>query len=240
MPFSKEKGVRRYFIHEQLENMIKSGVYKVGDKLPTEAELARTYRVSRMTARAAVDSLVQDGLVYRVRGFGSFVARPLMSRSFSKLTSFTEDTLANGLHPSVKVISLTTKTAEEVSASELELAPADAVYVVTRLRLGDDLPLSVQRAVLPVALFHGLDAHDLSGSLYELFENFFSIRVSMCRQTVKPVLADRERAPLLNIAVGAPLLYIRRVTYDETGRPIEVVESHTRGDILNIVFDLKR
>lgn len=220
--------------------MIKSGVYKVGDKLPTEAELANTYRVSRMTARAAVDSLVQDGLVYRVRGFGSFVARPLMSRSFSKLTSFTEDTLANGLRPSVKVISLDTTTSDQVNAPELELAPKDSVYVLARLRLGDNLPLSVQRAVLPFALFHGLQTHDLAGPLYELLENYFSLTVSACRQTVKPVLADRERASLLNVVVGAPLLYIRRVTYDETGRPIEVVESYTRGDLLNIVFDLKR
>src|SRR5215510_11851909 len=81
------------------------------DPLPTEAELCRRFGVSRMTAREGVRRLVDQGLLYRVRGRGTFVARPAVHRQAGRLVGFSEEMRARGLLPSSRVLEVAQRVA---------------------------------------------------------------------------------------------------------------------------------
>src|SRR5262245_34902328 len=89
----------------RLRAALESGRYAAGQRLPSEKELSDRYGVSRSTAIAALDELVRSHLAHRVRGRGTFAARPILSR-FSLATSFSEDVRGRGLEPSTRVLGL--------------------------------------------------------------------------------------------------------------------------------------
>ena len=89
---------------EELETSIRNGVYKPGDKIMTEAEMAKEYGVSLITVRKAVGSLMEKGLVVRKQGKGTFVTKPKYSRNMKKLQSFTEMCEQMGVKPGAQVL----------------------------------------------------------------------------------------------------------------------------------------
>ena len=91
-------------LYEILRNKIKTKEWQVSQLIPSEPELMATYEVSRVTVRQVLDMLVNDGLIYRQRGKGSFVASPTLEQSMARIVSFTEDMQQRGLQPGTKVL----------------------------------------------------------------------------------------------------------------------------------------
>ena len=116
-------------LSEALRRDIQTGKYASGQKIPTEMELSQLYRVSRVTIRSALDSLVKEGLLVRKRGKGTFVALSRMSRNISHDISFSEMCIQNGLVPGARTIKCVIEPANDDDLRELELtAPAQVVY----------------------------------------------------------------------------------------------------------------
>ena len=114
--------------------------------LPSESQLCEEFGVSRMTARAAVQRLVQDGLVYRVPGRGTFVATAGANRTASHILSFSDEMRRKGRSPSSRVIERRERRATEEERRRLGVSN---VVVLRRVRLADGKPLAVERAVFP-------------------------------------------------------------------------------------------
>lgn len=83
-------------IHNQIKKDIEAGKWKIGEKIPSERELAENFSVSRMTLRQAIQTLVDEGILERKIGSGTFVARKKVQEKMSGITSFTEITEAQG------------------------------------------------------------------------------------------------------------------------------------------------
>ena len=207
-----------------------------GDKLPSDAELCDEFSVSRMTARQAVQSLVHSGLVTRMPGRGTFVARPPVRRRMDRLLSFSEEMRRRGLEPSSRVLSRSVEAPSEAEITQLGLSSRDAVVVVRRLRLANATPMSIERSALPGQLEAVLEEDLEGGSLHEALRKLGRVPF-VARGTLTCRLASAEEARLLEIARAGPLLVERRLVTDQDGQPLELTESVYAGE--RYVFDVQ-
>ena len=141
-----------------------------GDLLPSDAELCETFNVSRMTARQAVQLLVNEQLVDRRRGRGTFVAPPKVQRLLGSPLSFTDNMHERGLTASSRPLTSQVVPASASEAEALGIDENDPVHVIERVRLADGVPMAIERVALPTAVASKIDTQLGSGSLHRAFE----------------------------------------------------------------------
>ena len=230
-----------YQIMNQLREKITTGEYTIDTPLPPERELVETYHVSRMTIRQAILELVNEGLLIRRRGIGTFVAPPKLEQPLNSLTSFTEDMAQRGMKAGSRIVSFKEILPDPLIRKTLALNPEDTVFECVRLRLADDKPMALETTSLVASLCPGLQAEDLENqSLYKVLTERWGIQLEYATQSLEPLLAPSHDAMLLHVAPGSPLLLIHRVTYDQNGRAFEHVKSLYRGDRYKFVTELHR
>jgi GntR family transcriptional regulator len=209
-------------------------------QLPSENELAEKHGLSRATVRHALDELEYGGWIYRQKGVGSFAPARRFEQDLTQLVSTTEDMRQRGWPLLTKVISCQRAAAAPHVARALEIAPGSAVYELCRLRLVDEIPLSVQTAFLPAALCPRLEENDLTASLYRLLESRYGLRLWSGRETLRARGASEHEARLLDIAEGTPVMYAERLTYAANGVAVEYLEAVWRGDRYDFKVTLTR
>ena len=205
--------------------------------IPSERELMTTYGVSRATVRKAIDTLVTDGLLQRIHGKGTFVARPRLE-SRLHLASFSQDMRRRGLTPSTRSLGIERERPPADVVEALRLGPGGEAWRIDRVRLADGQPIALEQGWYPEALLPGLDRDDLSGSLYEVFAAR-GHTIDAAEQTLWGEAADATLARRLDCPVHTPLLVFRRVS-SAAGTPLEYVVSRYRGDRYQIHMSLGR
>jgi GntR family transcriptional regulator len=211
-----------------------------GARLPSDAELCTEFGVSRMTARNAMQRLVDDGLIARQPGRGSFVAEPPAHRHANRLMTFTQEMLRTGRIPSSEVLTRVIRPSLPAEAVELGIRPSQPVVHLRRRRLADGRPVALESTVLISACASAVMAADLAaGSLHETLRGA-GIAPRRGTATISAVVASAEDARLLETRVGDPLLVERRVIVDDHNRRIEATESRYRADLyaLLVRFDV--
>jgi GntR family transcriptional regulator len=208
------------------------------DPIPSERDLMETDDVSRATVRKAIDTLVSDGLLVRVHGRGTYVARPRLE-SRLHLASFSQDMRRRGLTPSTRLLAVELEEPPADVRSALGLEHDDRAWRLHRVRLADGQPIAVEDGWYPEAPLPGLDRHDLGGSLYELFHDQYGLTIDAAEQTLWGEAADDVVAGRLDCPASTPLLVFRRVSR-AGDRPIEYVVSRYRGDRYQIHMSLGR
>ncbi|WP_407697136.1 GntR family transcriptional regulator [Streptoalloteichus hindustanus] len=209
-----------------------------GSPVPSERELAIRYGVSRLTVREAIGQLVADGLLTRVRGKGTFTARPRVDAQLY-LESFTEDMRQRGMEPGTAVLLAEERVPPPDTAAALALPVGHRAYRLERLRTADGTPISVERGWYSPPRVPDLLSHDLTGSLYTLLAREYGVVLDNGRQTVWAETADPATARLLDVRPGCPLLAFRRVA-SAHGEPVEDMTSWYRGDLYQVTMHLDR
>lgn len=190
--------------------------------LPSDAQLCDEFGVSRMTARGAVQRLVQEGLVYRVPGRGTFVAPARANRTASRILSFSDEMRRRGREPHSRVIERGRRpaTAEE----QRKLGEAE-VFVLRRVREADREPVALETAVFPASRVEAALDTDLgSESLFARLAGAGLVPTAG-RAVIGAEAATAEDARLLGVRKGEPLLVERRLIDDQEGKPLELTES---------------
>ena len=206
--------------------------------LPSDAQLCEEFDVSRMTARGAVQRLVQEGLVYRVPGRGTFVAATRATRTASHILSFSEEMRRRGREPSAQVVERAHRTA---TANEEQRLGTSVVFVLRRVREADRQPVALETAVFPAARVGGVLDGELEGaSIFGLLEAA-GIVPTAGHAAISAEAATADDAKLLGIERGAPLLVERRLIRDQTGGPVELTESRYVGALygLDVEFEVE-
>lgn len=208
-----------YQLAQALQRSIESGDIPPRKHLGNEVELAKELGVSRPTVRRALGYLVARGLLVRRRGVGTVVVPTSIRRSIG-LTSLFDDLLDSGRRPTTRVLLLSTVPCPPDVASTLGLEPGDKVTHLRRLRLVDDEPLAIMENYLPAGIAR-LDRAELEQTgLYRLLREA-GVEARIASQTIGARGASPNEAKLLDIEPGAPILQLRRVSYDESGRATE-------------------
>jgi len=193
-------------IADDLRRQITSGDLVAGAVLPSEADLAGSYGVSRVTVRKALELLRSEGLIGSRQGFGWFVAVPVVRRSLATLSTIEADLAAQGREPVRKVLSFRFRDPEVEGGDELE---------VVRVNLADGQPFALVTVWCPAELGRSLSRDDVEGAtFYDLLPN----ELAAVDQTIRAAVADERDAEVLGIPVGSPLLVALRVSRDVDGQ----------------------
>ncbi len=210
----------------RLIEAIESGKIGAGAKLPTEAELAQSYGISRTTARRALDELRRQGLVRREPGRGTFRADPVLRADLPYLHSFSDEIRRLGYRPGAKLLLQNEMTADQVVANQLNIELGSPVLYIRRLRTADEKPIFVCDSYLPLTRFPALRDADYSGnSLHDLFVQIVGREVVRATQWIGVTTASNEITMLLGIEADSPVLQLQRVTYVEGNLQIESVQA---------------
>jgi len=217
-------------LYEILRGSIHSGEWLPGDMIPPESELTERYEVSRTTVRQVLDMLVNEGLIYRQRGRGSFVAHPTVEQALVRIVSFTDDMRQRGLTPGTEVLFSGLVPAPVDIARRLEIEPGEELAHLKRLRLAEGEPMSVEESFLVHRHCPGvLDGDYASNPLREALVSY-GIRWLHARQTIRALVAPGDLARVLSIEPRAALLFIERVSYSQQHVPVEFLRIYYRGD----------
>lgn len=198
-------------IADELRRQITSGDLVAGAVLPSEADLAGSYGVSRVTIRKALEVLRSDGLVGSRQGFGWFVAAPVVRRSLATPSTIEADLAAQGREPVRRILSFRFRDADDADGAG---ALGDSVLEVVRVNLADGQPFALVTVWCPAELGRSLSRDDVEGAT---FYDLLPIELSSIDQTIRAAVADERDAEVLGIPVGSPLLVALRVSRDAAG-----------------------
>lgn len=218
-------------VYLDLKAALDSGELKAGDRVPPERELAERYGCSVITIRRALDELAREQRIERTRGRGTFVLAPRVDLDGAGTMSFAEEMRERGLAPETRLVDAREEVAGESAAAALGLPLGAPIYVITRLRLADGLPLILEEASLPAVRFPRLLTSDLATqSLYAILADRYGVQVVRARETLEPVLLRAHEARMLEVPAGRPALLIEGVAFAAGGKPVEFSRSYVRGD----------
>lgn len=220
-------------LYAQIREALRTEVSRMepGRSIPPEPELQARFKVSRITLRKAVDELVTEGLLVREQGRGTFVQRPKVTHELNRVTSWTEQLLALGQIP--RTLHLETEEIEPPKriAHDLKLKAAETVFVLRRLRLVNEEPLTLMVNYLPSRLVPDFPHKAaLRESLYETLSEEYGLVATRAVDLVETRSATDEEAKRLHVAPWAPLLCVTRVSYLMNGQPLELGLAISRGD----------
>ncbi len=227
-------------LYELLRGDILLGRWQPGDLLPPESELVERYQLSRTTVRQVLDMLVNEGLIYRQRGRGSFVAHPTVEQALVRIVSFTDDMLQRGFAPGTRVLSSDLVPAPKDIAERLGVEEGEELARMKRLRMADGEPMSVEESFLVHRLCPGILEGDYAlNPLREALLREYGIRWSHARQVIRAILATRHLARTLSVEPESALLFIERVSYSQDNVPVEFLRIYYRADRYSLYSELQ-
>lgn len=222
-------------LHRALRTAIKEKRLESESALPPERDIAAEFGVSRITVRKALDALAAEGFIRRRHGAGTFVSARV-EKSFSMLSSFTEDMASRGWTACSTWLRRSAGTASPEETMVLGLSPGSPVYRFHRIRFADDIPMALEYSSIPGQYLESADAVDTS--LYAALEQTGS-RPVRALQRLSAMLFTRDQAELLKIEVGEPGLLIERRGFLADGQAVEFTQSFYRGDSYDFVAELQ-
>lgn len=212
---------------------------KPGDILPSDNDLVEKLGVALLTTRAAMDILVQEGLIYRAKGKGTFISFPRFPRTV-QLINFTEDILSRALKLETSILFMGKVDADEEIASRLDIELYEKVIRIYRLRKIDGIPSVVHNTFLhPSIDFSQEELEENQSSIYFVFNKKIIIP-KFSNDTFEAISAIGEVQKLLELQKGSPLLLLTRLTYDIHNLPIEYTKAFYRSDLYRFSVRVER
>lgn len=217
-------------IYEYYKTQILEQTLKSGQKMPTEQEIGTAFNASRITVRHALQHLVNDGLIYKIQGKGTYVSGKKDSMQLNYLLGFTAEMKTIGKEPSTIVLGVKLTDPNEKVSKKLNLHDGQKIYVIERIRMADNVKVALEKVSIPFSLVPNIDKENLEKSLYNVLSKKYQIEPKFARETLEATFADQRVAELLEIKQKSPVLAIERLTYDKNENIFEYTESVYRGD----------
>ena len=218
-------------IYLDLRQMVQRGVIQPGGMLPPEMEICQTYGVGRQTVRQAIARLVDENIVERFAGRGTFVREQPSHTQFFLDRSFSQQMRELGRVPHSRLLSIGNGLVDADNIPALQIWKGAPSLTIERLRLGDDEPVCYQSSIILSERCPGIEQQDFSNqSLYEILSTRYQLVVTRIDHIVRAVAADEYRAELLNVPEGTPLLFVGTSAYTQDGDIIEHSSSYYRAD----------
>ena len=222
-------------IQTLLEKKILSGEWKSGDKVMSENEISATYKVSRVTARQAIEQLVAKNMLFRSPGKGTFVSEQDVAYGFSTMMSFSRSLETKGFSVETKILDQGIIPAPHEVAEKLRLEPDADVVAVRRLRIVDGIPAAIHASYFSARIYGSLLSTDLTvESLLEAAEKIGGTTMAYSQDSLRAVPASVADADLLCVPPSSPMMELEGVVYDEQNHPCRYTKGIYRGDLFRL------
>lgn len=218
-------------VYLAVRDWIYQGTYRPGSRLPTEEELGQIFRVSRITTRKAVAMLVDEGLVVRYPGRGTFVVEDLADAPvIGDMDQLLRKVERLGRTSRVAQAEVSQVEADAETQKDLDLPSGSRVQKASHLRLSNRQPVGFVVTYVPADLDIRFDLNELNESPMLTLLERKGVDIASADQVIGATLADARLASLLGTNVGAPLVHIRLVVFDARRRPVERLVAWYRAD----------
>lgn len=221
---------------ELLLERIRVGEWKVGDEIPSEQELCALYNVSRGTLRRAVDALVRQGLLSRVQGKSTFVAKPKIP-IFSK--GFRADIRSSGQSANSTILYYEQRRCPDDIAHLLTLRDEPLICELSRVIEAENEPIILEHVYIPCKYGDKLTTNDLlQTSLLDLIPQACGIILKKAIESYEPTLLTLEEAHQLNAEAGNVAILDQAITFDINDEPVFVSNALIRGDRARVATEV--
>jgi GntR family transcriptional regulator len=220
-----------YQAYSFLTGLISSELFQVGDLLPPEVELAKLLNISRQTLRQTMNLLVEEGLVERFSGRGTFIREKNLRNEFFMDRSFSQQMTDLGKITHSKIIESAKGAVDKNAPRLLHTNLGAPCLFLTRLRYVDNIPVGLQKAVILTEHCPDIDTHDFTKeSLFHIFTEVYQLVIAEIYHEVNAVIAPKTYADLLGVKPKSPVLLEKSITYLSNSEPIEATTSYYRSD----------
>lgn len=223
-------------LYQQLKDLmvenIEKGIWQPGDKVYSEQQLTEKFEVSRNTAKKAIEDLVQEEILYRIQGKGTFLSHPKIEQSLSAFYSFSQVLREKGLNPKDIMLKIEVEKATHKVSKALQIAKDEEVIMLKRLRCAGEDPIILEYSYFPKSIIPDVEKLSLVGEtpLYEVLSAEFGVIVNAAKETFEPILIREAEQDYLPVELGSPALLLERTAYDSSRKPVEFCRSIVRGD----------
>ncbi len=234
---TETKSKFRYFqVYQEIKDQIDSGIIPAGAQLPTEAELQKTFNVSRDTIRKALQKLEIEGVINRRAAVGTFVRSIKSVYALSSMSSFSEQMRSRGVVPSsdLESIAVTSEICEDIRI-RLQLGDGARCYIVKRVRRGNGIPMAFEETYIPADLCPNIQKYiDENASLYEIYEKIYGLKIGDADIDLEAIIPPAKYQTALSLSKEDPVLFMRCLARQANGNPLYYVECYYSGN--NYVF----
>ncbi len=217
-----------YQLRSIILKKISNGEYPAGSLIPSERNLSENLKISRMTVRQALSELVNEGILKREKGKGTFVSHSKIEQR--NIMSFSDMVRSRGMVPGTKVLNFIREGHYKEIESKLELENSEHIFYVRRLRLAGETPVGIEEEFIPEKYFPGLAEADFTGSFYRLIKEKYNYSIDYVDNVIEASRPDKEEKNLLKINSDIPLLRISGINYTRTGIKLFYENSIYRSD----------
>jgi len=226
-------------IREYIAELILSGKLAPDNKIQSEREFSEDLGVSRMTVRRAITELVNEGLLERRHGSGTYVAQPKVTYEAREMVDYIQAMMQRNIATASQLLEFEVIAAGRRLAELLEIQIASPLYHVSVLRFANRVPVILERGFFPQSRWPNLEEWNLEKtSVYDLLTSIYKIAPSRISQTIEAVVAADTVAQQLRVKEGFPLLLLSRIMYEGTGLPIIFSQDFLRSDYARVHSDI--
>ena len=239
---SNTNGLLYLQLETELKQAILDGKYGVGERIPTEQELCQSFGMSRITVRRAVQDLVEEGLLSKVQGRGTFVAVPKHVLGSSESLGRGFGGTGPGDHGTHRaILEKSIEHANKELAGILGISIGDDIFYIRRLIVEEEYPMAIDNLFVAAALFPDLFALLLDDvSFYRLIDEHYQYEFGNESLTLDASTARGDEGQLLQCPTGSPLFILRKSMARADGRILHYSKSIIRADRVSYHFDVNR
>jgi len=223
-------------VKNDIKKKIEKGIFKSGEKIPSERELSQIYNVSRMTARQAVNQLANEGFVYREKGKGTFVSSLQFSQK--NLKSFTETLKEQGYDPETKILEFSIVHSLKEISKIMDQPYETKFYKIKRLRLGNNVPMALETVYIPVYKCKDLREQKIQNSLYSILKNDYDCPINSVSYDIEACISNRMMMKLFQVQKPVALLKVSGVNFTKKNDKLLYEESYYRSDLYKYQVDI--
>ena len=214
---------------EYILQNIASGVYPIGHMIESEPVLSEKLKISRMTIREAIRDLVEENILEKQHGRGTFVLKQPKFKGFQCGIGFSEEMIRHGMTPSARNVILQETQATEDIANDLHIPVNAAIWNIKRVRLANDIPIAYEDEYFSKTIVPNLTEEIAYDSIYKYLSQQ-GIEFTYADQMLDAVLANDEIASLLEVPVGTPLIRMYIIAHLKNGTPFNCGTTYYRTD----------
>ncbi|GAA0326079.1 GntR family transcriptional regulator [Micropruina glycogenica] len=239
MTLNRDSAVPLYLqLADELRQKILSGEWQPEQRIPSENELNQIYSISRMTIRQVLGKLVDEGLVFRVHGKGTFVAQRKIATRSPSYYGVREQLEAQGYSTRTATLVSEVVEADDRLARKLNVPLGTPLSMVERLRFAEDAPISLHKSYVPVPLAPGLLEHDLAQrQLCQVLAQDYGLDMVYVHETLESLTPTAHELTMLDVSRGTSLLLLEQRISDRSRRLFEYTRIKFRGDRVRLEFD---